>query len=228
MTDENIEEYLGKKKYLKDKISSENLVGTVNGLAWTSVGGTMLPIEVSALDGTGKIELTGNLGDVMQESAKTAVSYVRSKSAEFGIDTDFYKTKDIHIHAPEGAIPKDGPSAGLAITTALVSELTGVAIKSNVAMTGEISLKGRAMAIGGLKEKSMAAYNAGCNTVIIPRDNERDLSEISDEVKASVNFVSVSAFDEIIPLALEKPINVKTVNNVIVPDRKNGRLSITQ
>ena len=228
VTDENIEEYLGKKKYLKDKISSENLVGTVNGLAWTSVGGTMLPIEVSALDGTGKIELTGNLGDVMQESAKTAVSYVRSKSAEFGIDTDFYKTKDIHIHAPEGAIPKDGPSAGLAITTALVSELTGVAIKSNVAMTGEISLKGRAMAIGGLKEKSMAAYNAGCNTVIIPRDNERDLSEISDEVKASVNFVSVSAFDEIIPLALEKPINVKTVNNVIVPDRKNGRLSITQ
>ena len=203
-------------------------MGTVNGLAWTSVGGTMLPIEVSALDGTGKIELTGNLGDVMQESAKTAVSYVRSKSAEFGIDTDFYKTKDIHIHAPEGAIPKDGPSAGLAITTALVSELTGVAIKSNVAMTGEISLKGRAMAIGGLKEKSMAAYNAGCNTVIIPRDNERDLSEISDEVKASVNFVSVSAFDEIIPLALEKPINVKTVNNVIVPDRKNGRLSITQ
>ena len=228
VTDENIEEYLGKKKYLKDKISSENLVGTVNGLAWTSVGGTMLPIEVSALDGTGKIELTGNLGDVMQESAKTAVSYVRSKSAEFGIDTDFYKTKDIHIHAPEGAIPKDGPSAGLAITTALVSELTGVAIKSNVAMTGEISLKGRAMAIGGLKEKSMAAYNAGCNTVIIPRDNERDLSEISDEVKASVNFVSVSAFDEIRPLALEKPINVKTVNNVIVPDRKNGRLSITQ
>ncbi|MDE5973661.1 MAG: endopeptidase La, partial [Eubacterium sp.] len=181
-----------------------------------------------ALDGTGKIELTGNLGDVMQESAKTAVSYVRSKSAEFGIDTDFYKTKDIHIHAPEGAIPKDGPSAGLAITTALVSELTGVAIKSNVAMTGEISLKGRAMAIGGLKEKSMAAYNAGCDTVIIPRDNERDLNEISDEVKASVNFISVAAFDEIIQLALEHPINDKTVNNVIVHDRKNSRLSITQ
>lgn len=228
VTDENIEKYLGKKKYLKDKISSENLVGTVNGLAWTSVGGTMLPIEVSALDGTGKIELTGNLGDVMQESAKTAVSYVRSRSAEFGIDTDFYKTKDIHIHAPEGAVPKDGPSAGLAITTALVSELTGIAIKSDVAMTGEISLKGRAMAIGGLKEKSMAAYNAGCNTVIIPHDNERDLNEISDEVKASVNFVSVTAFDEIIPLALEHPINDTTVNNVIVPENKNARLSITQ
>ena len=228
VTDENIENYLGKKKYLKDKISSENLVGTVNGLAWTSVGGTMLPIEVSALDGTGKIELTGNLGDVMQESAKTAVSYVRSKSAEFGIDTDFYKTKDIHIHAPEGAVPKDGPSAGLAITTALVSELTGVAIKSNVAMTGEISLKGRAMAIGGLKEKSMAAYNAGCDTVIIPRDNERDLNEISDEVKASVNFVSVADFDEIIPIALESPINDTNFNNVIVPENKNRRLSITQ
>ena len=203
-------------------------MGTVNGLAWTSVGGTMLPIEVSALDGTGKIELTGNLGDVMQESAKTAVSYVRSKSAEFGIDTDFYKTKDIHIHAPEGAVPKDGPSAGLAITTALVSELTGVAIKSNVAMTGEISLKGRAMAIGGLKEKSMAAYNAGCDTVIIPRDNERDLNEISDEVKASVNFISVADFDEIIPIALESPINDTNFNNVIVPENKNRRLSITQ
>ncbi len=227
VTDENIEKYLGKKKYLKDKISNENLVGTVNGLAWTSVGGTMLPIEVSALDGTGKIELTGNLGDVMKESAKTAVSYVRSKSVQFGIDTDFYKNKDIHIHAPEGAVPKDGPSAGLAITTALVSELTGVAIKSNVAMTGEISLKGRAMAIGGLKEKSMAAYKAGCDTVIIPRDNERDLNDISDEVKASVNFISVATFDEIIPIALEEAIDT-TVKNVIVTDQKSSQPAITQ
>ena len=142
VTDKNIEEYLGKKKFSDDLVSKEDQVGTVNGLAWTSVGGTMLPIEVSVLDGTGKIELTGNLGDVMKESAKTAVSYIRSKASEYGIDEDFYKNKDIHIHAPEAAVPKDGPSAGLAITTAIVSELTGIAIKSNVAMTGEISLKG--------------------------------------------------------------------------------------
>lgn len=136
VTDKNIEEYLGKKKFSDDLVSKEDQVGTVNGLAWTSVGGTMLPIEVSVLDGTGKIELTGNLGDVMKESAKTAVSYIRSKASEYGIDEDFYKNKDIHIHAPEAAVPKDGPSAGLAITTAIVSELTGIAIKSNVAMTG--------------------------------------------------------------------------------------------
>ncbi|MCH5321246.1 MAG: endopeptidase La, partial [Eubacterium sp.] len=206
VTEKNIEDILGKRRYSPERIRPDSLVGTVNGLAWTSVGGTILPIEVSALDGTGKIELTGNLGDVMKESAKTAVSFVRSKSDEYGIDSDFYKTKDIHIHAPEGAIPKDGPSAGLAITTALVSELTGIAIKSNVAMTGEISLKGRAMQIGGLKEKSMAAYKAGCDTVIIPEENFKDLSEISEEVKTAVNFVTVSKFDEIIPIALEEPL----------------------
>ncbi len=231
VTDKNIEDILGRKKYFPDKISSVSLVGTVNGLAWTSVGGTILPIEVSALDGTGKIELTGNLGDVMKESAKTAVSFVRSKSNEFGIDSDFYKTKDIHIHAPEGAIPKDGPSAGLAITTALVSELTGIAIKPNVAMTGEISLKGRAMQIGGLKEKSMAAYKAGCDTVIIPEENFKDLSEISDEVKVSVNFVTVTKFDEIIPIALEAPLKPKTGSNnanVVIQNKKAQSTVITQ
>lgn len=229
VSDKNIEEILGKRKYLPEKISSENLVGTVNGLAWTSVGGTMLPIEVSALEGTGKIELTGNLGDVMKESAKTAVSYVRSKSDEFGIDSDFYKTKDIHIHAPEGAVPKDGPSAGLAITTALVSELTGVAIKSNVAMTGEISLKGKAMAIGGLKEKSMAAYKAGCDTVIIPADNERDLTEISDEVKSAVKFVTVTSFEQIIPVAFERNLTkYHKDSTVIVTNQKSNQPSVTQ
>ncbi|MGN0534374.1 MAG: endopeptidase La [Eubacterium sp.] len=229
VSDKNIEEILGKRKYLPEKINSENLVGTVNGLAWTSVGGTMLPIEVSALEGTGKIELTGNLGDVMKESAKTAVSYVRSKSDEFGIDSDFYKTKDIHIHAPEGAVPKDGPSAGLAITTALVSELTGVAIKSNVAMTGEISLKGKAMAIGGLKEKSMAAYKAGCDTVIIPADNERDLTEISDEVKSAVKFVTVTSFEQIIPVAFERNLTKHHKDStVIVTNQKSSQPSVTQ
>lgn len=230
VTDKNIEEYLGKKKFSDDLVSKEDQVGTVNGLAWTSVGGTMLPIEVSALDGTGKIELTGNLGDVMKESAKTAVSYIRSKASEYGIDKDFYKNKDIHIHAPEAAVPKDGPSAGLAITTAIVSELTGIAIKSNVAMTGEISLKGKALAIGGLKEKSMAAYKAGCDTVIIPQDNKKDLDEISDEVKQAIDFISVKKFDEVLPIALvSRPIKKKEVKeNIIVTDKTSKTNVVTQ
>lgn len=204
VTPKNLNKYLGVEKYEKDLSLEKDTVGVVNGLAWTQVGGTMLPIEVSALKGTGKLELTGNLGDVMKESAKTAVSYIRYKSDEYGIDSDFYKTKDIHIHAPEAAISKDGPSAGLAITTAILSELTGIPIKANVAMTGEISLKGRALPIGGLKEKSMAAYKAGCDTVIIPKSNYKDLQEISSEVKQAVKFITVEYFDEILPIALTK------------------------
>lgn len=204
VTPKNLNKYLGIEKYEKDLSLEKDTVGVVNGLAWTQVGGTMLPIEVSALKGTGKLELTGNLGDVMKESAKTAVSYIRYKSDEYGIDSDFYKTKDIHIHAPEATISKDGPSAGLAITTAILSELTGIPIKANVAMTGEISLKGRALPIGGLKEKSMAAYKAGCDTVIIPKSNYKDLQEISSEVKQAVKFITVEYFDEILPIALTK------------------------
>ncbi len=204
VTPKNLNKYLGIEKYEKDLSLDKDTVGVVNGLAWTQVGGTMLPIEVSALKGTGKLELTGNLGDVMKESAKTAVSYIRYKSDEYGIDSDFYKTKDIHIHAPEAAISKDGPSAGLAITTAILSELTDIPIKANVAMTGEISLKGRALPIGGLKEKSMAAYKAGCDTVIIPKSNYKDLQEISPEVKQAVKFITVEYFDEILPIALTK------------------------
>lgn len=203
INEKNLSKYLGTEKYDEDIIPSSNQIGVVNGLAWTQVGGTMLPIEVSALNGTGKIELTGNLGDVMKESAKIAVSFIRSQADKYFLDSDFYKTKDIHIHAPEGAIPKDGPSAGLAITTAILSELSGIPIKHNVAMTGEISLKGNALAIGGLKEKSMAAYKAGCDTIIIPKDNLKDLTKISDEVKNNVNFVSVSSFDEVAKVALE-------------------------
>ena len=203
INEKNLSKYLGTEKYDEDIIPSTNQIGVVNGLAWTQVGGTMLPIEASALNGTGKIELTGNLGDVMKESAKIAVSFIRSQADKYFLDSDFYKTKDIHIHAPEGAIPKDGPSAGLAITTAILSELSGIPIKHNVAMTGEISLKGNALAIGGLKEKSMAAYKAGCDTIIIPKDNLKDLTKISDEVKNNVNFVSVSSFDEVAKVALE-------------------------
>ncbi|WP_448920648.1 endopeptidase La [Eubacterium sp.] len=228
VTDKNLSDYLGVEKYSKDEISKENQIGVVNGLAWTQVGGTMLPIEISALDGTGKIELTGNLGDVMKESAKTAVSYVRSRTKEYGIESDFYKTKDIHIHAPEAAIPKDGPSAGLAITTALVSELTGVPIKRNVAMTGEISLKGKALPIGGLKEKSMAAYKAGCDTVIIPKDNFKDLSEICDEVKTAVRFIPVSSFDEVMIQSLEYMPKKDKKQNIIIKSDDTVSSAVTQ
>ena len=223
----NLCDYLGVERYSKDEIPAENSVGTVNGLAWTQVGGTLLPIEVSAFDGSGKIELTGNLGDVMKESAKTAVSYIRSKAYEYGVDADFYKTKDIHIHAPEAAIPKDGPSAGLAITTALLSELTDIPIKRNVAMTGEISLKGKALAIGGLKEKSMAAYKAGCDTVIIPKDNVKDLSEVNEEVKSAVRFISVSRFDEVIEQALEY-MPKKRKNEMIIKSEADSASVVTQ
>ncbi len=228
VTDKNISDYLGVEKYSKNEIPDENQIGVVNGLAWTQVGGTMLPIEISALDGSGKIELTGNLGDVMKESAKTAVSYVRSKSEQYGIKSDFYKTKDIHIHAPEAAIPKDGPSAGLAITTALVSELTGIPIKKNVAMTGEISLKGKALPIGGLKEKSMAAYKAGCDTVIIPKDNFKDLAEIGTEVKTAVRFIPVTSFDEVMTQALEYMPKKDRKQNVIIKSDESVSSVVTQ
>lgn len=222
INEKNLSKYLGTEKYDEDIIPSSNQIGVVNGLAWTQVGGTMLTIEVSALNGTGKIELTGNLGDVMKESAKIAVSFIRSQADKYFLDSDFYKTKDIHIHAPEGAIPKDGPSAGLAITTAILSELSGIPIKHNIAMTGEISLKGNALAIGGLKEKSMAAYKAGCDTIIIPKDNLKDLTKISDEVKNNVNFVSVSSFDEVAKVALEYMPNKKDSKVIINTNAEAG------
>ncbi len=230
VTPKNIEKYLGPKRYIKDKIPDEDPVGVVNGLAWTSVGGTLLQIEISVVNGSGKIILTGNLGNVMQESAKTAVSYVRAHADDFSIDPDFYKTKDIHIHAPEGAVPKDGPSAGLAITTALVSELSGIPIHRDVAMTGEISLKGKAMPIGGLKEKSMAAYKSGCTTVIIPKENEKDLSEILDEVKTAVHFITVENFDDVAAVALKYAPAAqphKTLGTIIKKADRN-RETITQ
>ena len=202
VTDKNLEDILGPAKYRPEKVEKVLDVGMVNGLAWTSVGGTMLEIEVAVMDGTGKIELTGSLGDVMQESAKTALSHVRFRAAELGIDPEFYKKKDIHIHAPEGAVPKDGPSAGITMATALVSALTGIPVRGDVAMTGEISLRGRVLAIGGLREKSMAAMIAGAKTVIIPHDNLPDVAQLSDEVKKNLTFVPVKRFDEVLPVAL--------------------------
>ncbi len=199
----NIHDYLGVEKYRSDKASDGKEPGVVNGLAWTSVGGELLEVEVNAVDGTGKLEITGNLGTVMNESAKAALTYVRSRTSEYGIAPDFYKTKDIHIHFPEGAIPKDGPSAGITIATALVSALTGVPAHSDIAMTGEISIRGRVLPIGGLKEKTMAAYRQGIKKVIIPEENVKDLAEIDATVKSALSFYPVSHADEVIKRAIE-------------------------
>ena len=174
VTGSNLETYLGIRRYLPDRLPGSDQVGLVTGLAWTSVGGETLEVEVNVMDGTGKLELTGNLGDVMKESAHAALSYIRANALKLGVPADFYKTKDIHVHFPEGAVPKDGPSAGVTVCTAMVSALTGLTVRRDVAMTGEISLRGRVMAIGGLKEKTMAALRHGISTVIIPKDNERD------------------------------------------------------
>ena len=202
VTDKNICDYLGARKRLPESISDEDEIGVVNGLAWTQAGGDLLKVEVSVLDGTGKIELTGSLGDVMKESAQIAVSYVRSIASEFGIPSDFYQKHDIHIHFPEGAVPKDGPSAGVTMVTALVSALTGRAVRRDVAMTGEISLRGNVLAIGGLKEKTMAAYSAGVKTVIIPHDNARNLDDVDSLVKENVKFVSCKKATEVLAAAL--------------------------
>ena len=204
VTGSNLETYLGIRKYLPDRLPGSDQIGLVTGLAWTSVGGETLEVEVNVMDGSGKLELTGNLGDVMKESAHAALSYIRANAAKLGIPADFYKTKDIHVHFPEGAVPKDGPSAGVTVCTALVSALTGVTVRRDVAMTGEISLRGRVMAIGGLKEKTMAALRHGISTVIIPKDNERDLEEIDQTVRRALNFVVASHIDTVLDAALNR------------------------
>jgi ATP-dependent Lon protease len=177
-------------------------VGLVTGLAWTSVGGETLEVEVNVMDGSGKLELTGNLGDVMKESAHAALSYIRANAQKLGVPADFYKTKDIHVHFPEGAVPKDGPSAGVTVCTAIVSALTGTTVRRDVAMTGEISLRGRVMRIGGLKEKTMAAYMAGCRTVLIPADNVKDLDEIDPIVRQALTFIPCEVADDVLRQAL--------------------------
>lgn len=198
----DLNEYLGIKKYLEDISSKKNQVGVVNGLAWTSVGGVLMPLEVIVLKGTGKTEVTGSLGDVMMESSKIAVSYVRSIADKYNINPDFYKENDIHIHAPEGAVPKDGPSAGVTMTTALVSALSGLPVRADIAMTGEITLHGKVLPIGGLREKTMAAYKAGKKTVIIPIANKPDLEEVDDAVKNAVEFVFAETLDDVLETAL--------------------------
>ena len=202
-TKENLEELLGTATFKDDLVSRKDEVGIVNGLAWTSVGGEMLEVEVAVVPGTGKIEITGNLGTVMQESAKEAVTFVRSKAEALNIDPMFYKDNDLHIHFPEAAIPKDGPSAGVTITTALISALTGAPVRHEVAMTGEVTLRGRVLPIGGLREKTMAAYRAGIKTVCIPKDNENDLKDIVPVVRENINFVIAEHMDTVVETAID-------------------------
>ncbi len=202
---DRVEELLGPRKYYPERQVLLERVGVVNGLAWTSVGGELLQVEVNVMPGSGKLELTGNLGDVMKESAHAALTYIRSRAGQWGIEEDFYKTKDIHVHFPEGAIPKDGPSAGVTITTAMVSALCGIPVKGAVAMTGEVTLRGRVLPIGGLREKTMAALRCGIKTVILPAENVKDLEEIDQTVRSALQFVPAEQVDEVLAQALVHP-----------------------
>ena len=197
----SVANYLGPARFEPEHVYAQDEVGLVRGLAWTSVGGEVLDVEVAVLDGTGKLELTGNLGNVMKESAQAAVTYIRSRAQMLGIDPEFYKEKDIHIHFPEGAIPKDGPSAGITICIAVISALTNTPVRRDLAMTGEITLRGRILPIGGLKEKTMAAMRIGITTVIIPRENEKDLEEIDPTVRSALKFVTTDHVDKILDVA---------------------------
>ena len=202
----NLESYLGVRKYLPEHLPGTDQVGLVTGLAWTSVGGETLEVEVNVMEGSGKLELTGNLGDVMKESVHAALSFIRANASRLGVPTDFYKTKDIHVHFPEGAVPKDGPSAGVTVTTAIVSALTGATVRRDVAMTGEVTLRGRVLRIGGLKEKTMAALRHGVRTVVIPADNERDLEEIDQTVRGKLNFITARTVDTVLDAALNRQV----------------------
>lgn len=223
VTGNNIETYLGVRKYLPDRLPCDDQIGLVTGLAWTAVGGETLEVEVNVMDGAGKLELTGNLGDVMKESAHAALSYIRANCEKLGIAPDFYKTKDIHVHFPEGAVPKDGPSAGVTVCTAIVSALTGVTVRRDVAMTGEISLRGRVLPIGGLKEKTMAALRHGIRTVIIPKDNERDLTEIDQTVRNALNFVTAQTIDTVLETALNNKSAVVPTLLTDIPDELKSK-----
>jgi len=208
ITLQNLQKYLGIPKYRYDRLNQKNEIGVVTGLAWTSVGGDTLFIEVTTMPGSGKLELTGHLGDVMKESAKAGLSYIRSRCDELNIDKDFVKNMDIHVHVPEGATPKDGPSAGITMTTALVSALTHKAVSRTVAMTGEVTLRGRVLPIGGLKEKSLAAHRAGIKKVLIPMDNEKDLEDIPENVKKNMEFILVENMDQVLEHALVQDVAI--------------------
>jgi ATP-dependent Lon protease len=208
---QDLQEYLGIIKFRDTKAEEKNEIGLATGLAWTEVGGQILTIEVTLMQGKGKLLLTGKLGDVMQESAQAAMSYVRSRASQLGLRADFYRHLDIHVHIPEGAIPKDGPSAGITLATAVASALTKIAVRRDVAMTGEITLRGKVLPIGGVKEKLLAAHRAGSRTVILPRDNEKDLADLPATIQQELNIRFVSSMDEVLDLALESKIEVQPV-----------------
>jgi ATP-dependent Lon protease len=223
---ENLTEFLGPHKFLYDKKNLRSEVGVVCGLAWTQSGGDTLFVEVNVVKGTGKIELTGQLGEVMKESAHAAISFIRSRASDLGIEEEFYKDYDMHIHFPEGAIPKDGPSAGITMATAIISALTGIPVKNNVAMTGEITIRGRVLPIGGLREKSMAAYRAKIDTVIIPKENESDLEEIDQVVKDHITFIPVSTMDEVLKIALIDSCDTRILKPTAFPAAKAAPIPI--
>ena len=199
---------MGKKRYRYDIVEGENEVGVTTGLAWTVVGGDTLSIETTLIPGTGKLVLTGQLGEVMQESAKAGVSYIRSVSKELGIDGDFYKENDLHIHIPEGATPKDGPSAGVTMCTAIISTLTGIPVRKDVAMTGEITLRGKVLPVGGIREKVLAAHRAGIKKVLLPSENAVDIEEIPANVRKKLEFVLISNVSEALEHALIRKVGI--------------------
>jgi ATP-dependent Lon protease len=206
MTTSDLTEYLGIEKYNHGEIEEKNAIGVVTGLAWTEAGGEILKIETAVMPGKGKMEITGKLGDVMQESIKAAKSYIRSKSLDYGIIPPIFEKKDFHIHVPEGATPKDGPSAGVGMVTSIISAITEIPVDKNVAMTGEITLRGIVLPIGGLKEKLLAAHRAGIKKVLIPYENKKDLSEIPEVIKKNITIIPVKNVDEVLKVALTKPL----------------------
>jgi ATP-dependent Lon protease len=225
----DLQSLLGTAKYDPEALSLEAKVGVASGLAYTSMGGEVLEIEVSAIAGRGKLQLTGTLGDVMKESAGAALSYVRARSVPLGIERDFYKTKDVHLHIPAGGTPKDGPSAGIAIATAIVSALTGVPVRGDIAMTGEVTLRGRVLPIGGLKEKAVAAHRNGVRHVIIPFENQREVDDIPEEVRAAVRFHPVRSMDEVLALALVHDDASRSSSRASEATRESGQVaSLTQ
>jgi len=206
LTAENIHEFLGVARFRESEVHEKSEIGLVTGLAWTEVGGCILTTEVQVLDGKGKLTITGQLGDVMQESAQAALSYIRGKATALGLSREFYRNVDLHLHVPEGAIPKDGPSAGITMATALASALAKIPVRRDVAMTGEITLRGKVLAIGGLKEKLLAALRAGIFEIILPRANEKDIAEMPDNIKKAMKLHFVDQMDEVLALALESPL----------------------
>src|SRR6516225_266647 len=218
ITAENVNELLGVLKYRDLWLEKQSEVGLTTGLAWTEVGGSVLAVEATTMEGKGRLTPTGKLGEVMQESAQAAMSYVRSRTAALGLDKDFYRNLDIHVHVPEGAIPKDGPSAGITICTSIVSALTKNPVRHEVAMTGEITLRGKVLPIGGVIEKLLAAHRGGIKTVLIPEDNAKDLSEISDAIKGGMEIVPVARLDDVVARALvRKPVAIVWEEDTKVP-----------